>query len=152
MGRSRHLRRVLAAGVVASVSLTWGAGVAFANDAPDIDQSNNASVSQTPSCYEEIPSSWESGPSECTGAHWASASEVLDRDQAGEIQLIFPTRRTLERLAQHASFDDIIADALAHPIEPISPWLDEVDGERFISIPEGIVTLAQASITLRTVC
>ncbi len=75
---------------------------------------------------------------ECTGAHWASASEVLERDQAGEVQLIFPTRRTLERLAQHASFDDIIADALAHPIEPISPWLDEVDGERFISIPEGI--------------
>ena len=76
--------------------------------------------------------------SECTGAHWASASEVLDRDQAGEVQLIFPTRRTLERLAQHASFDDIIADALAHPIEAISPWLDVVDGERFITIPEGI--------------
>ena len=76
--------------------------------------------------------------SECTGAHWASASEVLDWDQAGEVQLIFPTRRTLERLAQHTSFDDIIADALAHPIEPISPWLDEVNGERFITIPEGI--------------
>jgi 8-oxo-dGTP pyrophosphatase MutT (NUDIX family) len=75
---------------------------------------------------------------ECTGAHWASASEVLERDQAGEVQLIFPTRRTLERLAQHTSFDGIIADALAHPIEPISPWLDEVDGERFITIPEGI--------------
>ena len=76
--------------------------------------------------------------SECTGAHWASASEVLDRDQAGEVQLIFPTRRTLERLAQHASFDEIVSDALAHPIEAISPWLDEVDGERFITIPEGI--------------
>jgi 8-oxo-dGTP pyrophosphatase MutT (NUDIX family) len=75
---------------------------------------------------------------ECTGAHWASASEVLERDQAGEIQLIFPTRRTLERLAQHTRFDQIVADALAHPIEPISPWLDEIEGERFITIPEGI--------------
>jgi 8-oxo-dGTP pyrophosphatase MutT (NUDIX family) len=75
---------------------------------------------------------------ECTGAHWASAAEVLNRDAAGEIQLIFPTRRTLERLAQHASFDEIRADALAHSIEPVSPWLEEVDGERFISIPEGI--------------
>ena len=75
---------------------------------------------------------------ECKGAHWASAAEVLERDKAGELQLIFPTRRTLERLAQHSTFDEIVADARAHPIEPISPWLDEVDGERFITIPEGI--------------
>jgi len=75
---------------------------------------------------------------ECTGAHWVSAVEVLERDRAGELQLIFPTRRTLERLAQHASFDEIVADALSHPIEPISPWVDEVDGERFITIPQDI--------------
>ena len=75
---------------------------------------------------------------ECTGAHWVSATEVLERDRAGELQLIFPTRRTLERLAQHASFDEIVADARAHSIEPISPWVDEVDGERFITIPQGI--------------
>lgn len=76
--------------------------------------------------------------SECTGAHWVSASEVLERDRAGELQLIFPTRRTLERLAQHTTYDAIVADARAHSIEPISPWLDEVDGERFITIPDGI--------------
>jgi 8-oxo-dGTP pyrophosphatase MutT (NUDIX family) len=75
---------------------------------------------------------------ECTGAHWVSAAEVLERDRAGEVQLIFPTRRTLERLAQHASFDEIVADARAHPIEPISPWVDEVEGERFITIPDDI--------------
>jgi 8-oxo-dGTP pyrophosphatase MutT (NUDIX family) len=75
---------------------------------------------------------------ECTGAHWVTAAEVLERDRTGEIQLIFPTRRTLERLAQHATFDDIAADARTHPIEPISPWLEEFDGERFITIPVGI--------------
>ena len=75
---------------------------------------------------------------ECKGAHWASAAEVLQLDQAGELQLIFPTRRTLERLAQHSTFDEIVADSRSHPIEPISPWLDEIDGERFITIPEGI--------------
>lgn len=75
---------------------------------------------------------------ECKGAHWASAAEVLERDKAGEVQLIFPTRRTLERLAQHSTFEDILADARAHAIEPISPWLDEIGGERFITIPEGI--------------
>ena len=87
MGRSRHLRRVLAVGVVASVSLTWGAGVAFANDAPDIDQSNNASVSQTPSCYEEYPSSWESGPSECTGAQANTGDNANGSDPQGNLTL-----------------------------------------------------------------
>lgn len=75
---------------------------------------------------------------ECTGAHWISAAEVLARDQSGELQLIFPTRRTLERLAQHSTFEEILADARSYPIEPISPWLDEVDGERFIAIPENL--------------
>jgi 8-oxo-dGTP pyrophosphatase MutT (NUDIX family) len=75
---------------------------------------------------------------ECKGAHWASAAEVLERDKAGELQLIFPTRRTLERLAQHSTFEEIVADARSHAIAPISPWLDEIDGERFITIPEGI--------------
>jgi len=76
--------------------------------------------------------------SECTGAFWATAADVLNRDRAGDAQLIFPTRRMLERLAQHDSFDAIVADARAYPVEPITPWLEEVDGERFITIPEGI--------------
>ena len=72
---------------------------------------------------------------ECAGAEWLSATDVLERERGGEARLIFPTRRTLERLAQHASFDAIRADALAHPIEPISPWVEERDGEKFITIP-----------------
>ena len=73
---------------------------------------------------------------ECTGAAWLTAAEVLDRDRRGEARLIFPTRRNLERLAQHASFDEIRADALAHPIEPVTPWVEEREGERFITIPD----------------
>ena len=73
---------------------------------------------------------------ECAGAYWLTAAEVLDRDRSGEARLIFPTRRTLERLAQHSSFEQIRADALAHPIEPVTPWVEERDGERFITIPD----------------
>lgn len=73
---------------------------------------------------------------ECTGAFWLTAAEVLERDRRGEAQLIFPTRRNLERLALHPSFDDILGDAQAHPIEPISPWVEEIEGERFITIPD----------------
>ena len=72
---------------------------------------------------------------ECARAAWMSAAEVLDRDQRGEARLIFPTRRNLERLAQHGSFDEIRADALAHPIEPVTPWVEERDGAQFITIP-----------------
>jgi 8-oxo-dGTP pyrophosphatase MutT (NUDIX family) len=72
---------------------------------------------------------------ECAGADWLPAQEVLDREARGEARLIFPTRRTLERLAQHASFEAIRADALAHPIEPVTPWVEERGGEKFITIP-----------------
>ena len=72
---------------------------------------------------------------ECAGAFWISAAEVLARDRAGDARLIFPTRRTLERLAQHRTFDEIRSDALTYPIEPVTPWVEERDGERFITIP-----------------
>lgn len=72
---------------------------------------------------------------ECAGAAWLTAAEVLERDRRGEARLILPTRRNLERLAQHSSFEEIRADALAHPIEAVTPWVEEHDGERFITIP-----------------
>jgi len=73
---------------------------------------------------------------ECSGAAWVTAAEILDRDRRGEARLIFPTRRNLERLAQHSSFEEIRADALAHPIEPVTPWVEELDGEQYITIPD----------------
>ncbi len=72
---------------------------------------------------------------ECAGACWLGAAEALERERRGEARLIFPTRRNLERLAQHADFEAILGDALAHPIEPVSPWVEERDGEKFITIP-----------------
>jgi 8-oxo-dGTP pyrophosphatase MutT (NUDIX family) len=75
---------------------------------------------------------------ECTGAFWLTAAEALERDRRGEARLIFPTRRNLERLAQHSNFEEIRADAQAHPIEPVTPWVEERDGERFITIPDNL--------------
>ena len=75
---------------------------------------------------------------ECSAAEWVAAAEVLEREKRDQARLIFPTRRTLERLAQHSTFDEIRADALAHPVEPISPWVEERDGEKFITIPANL--------------
>jgi 8-oxo-dGTP pyrophosphatase MutT (NUDIX family) len=75
---------------------------------------------------------------ECEGAFWLSAADALERERSGEAMLIFPTRRNLERLAQHGSVTAMIADAVAHPIEPITPWVEEDAGERFVAIPANL--------------
>jgi len=72
---------------------------------------------------------------ECAGAAWLTAADVLERERDGAARLIFPTRRTLERLAQHDCFEAIRTDALSHPIEAVTPWVEERDGEKFITIP-----------------
>lgn len=73
---------------------------------------------------------------ECSSASWVHAQAVLDSERSGTARLIFPTRRILERLALHDSFDAIRADALAHKIEPVTPWLEQRGGEKFITIPD----------------
>jgi hypothetical protein len=86
------------------------------------------------------PGEWKPNPmeGECSGAFWLSASEVLERERLGTARLIFPTRRNLERLALHDSFAAMEADAAGHAVEPITPWVEEVDGERFITIPSDL--------------
>ena len=83
---------------------------------------------------------WQPNPAEgeCTGAFWITAAEVLERDRGGSARLIFPTRRNLERLARHDSFDAIVADARAHPIAPITPWVEEIGGEHYVTIADDI--------------
>ena len=84
------------------------------------------------------PGDWQPNvvAGECAGAEWVPAAEVLERERLGQARLIFPTRRTLERLAQHGSFHEIQADALAHPVEAITPWVEDYDGTSFITIPD----------------
>jgi 8-oxo-dGTP pyrophosphatase MutT (NUDIX family) len=75
---------------------------------------------------------------ECENVEWLSAVDVLDRVGRGEASAIFPTLRNLERLAQFGSIAAARADALAHPIETITPWIAEHDGEPHLFIPEGL--------------
>jgi len=76
-------------------------------------------------------------PGECEAAEWASAGELLDRIERGEASAIFPTKRNLERLAQHRDLQSAIADAQAHSLETIIPWIEEIGGEPHVRIPEG---------------
>jgi 8-oxo-dGTP pyrophosphatase MutT (NUDIX family) len=75
-------------------------------------------------------------PSECVAAEWASPAELLARIDRGEASAIFPTKRNLERLAGHANFAAALADARAHSLDTIIPWVEEIDGVRHVRIPE----------------
>lgn len=67
---------------------------------------------------------------------WARAQAVLDAATRGDATVIFPTRRTLERLALYTSFSDAVADAAAHPVQTIVPWIEERDGHDHLCIAE----------------
>jgi len=73
---------------------------------------------------------------ECEDALWLSAVAVLGRISRGEASAIFPTLRNLERLAAQADFAAIRADALAHPVETITPWIEQRGGVPHIIIPD----------------
>lgn len=74
-------------------------------------------------------------PGECERAEWMSAAEVLRQLEQGIVSAIFPTIRNLERLALFDSFEAARDHALTTPIDTITPWIEEVDGERWLTIP-----------------
>jgi 8-oxo-dGTP pyrophosphatase MutT (NUDIX family) len=61
---------------------------------------------------------------ENTHLFWTSAKGALEAAERGEIKLIFPTRRNLERLALFGSFAEAKAQAEAIPVRIISPQID----------------------------
>lgn len=76
--------------------------------------------------------------SEAVRAFWASAGEVLGEIAAGRAQAIFPTRRNLERLARFSSIGEARLDAARHPVEKITPWVEQRGEGQWVCIPEGI--------------
>ncbi|MEA3016836.1 MAG: hypothetical protein QOI38_1558 [Sphingomonadales bacterium] len=82
----------------------------------------------------DLPSA-SADEAEATRAFWASAADVLREVEAGRAHVIFPTRRNLERLARFASIEEARADAAAHPVRRITPWVEERDGRPHVCIP-----------------
>jgi len=74
---------------------------------------------------------------ENTRLFWTSAQKALDMLEQGEISLIFPTMRNVERLALFADISEAIAHAQAHPPQRMAAKRETIDGEDFVTIPEG---------------
>lgn len=74
---------------------------------------------------------------ENTQLFWVSAREALAMAERGDIGVIFPTRRNLERLAQFATFAEARAHAEATPIVTITPEIDKTGEVPLLRIPDG---------------
>lgn len=72
--------------------------------------------------------------SENTRLFWTSAQGALDAAETGDIKLIFPTRRNLERLALFNTFDQARAQAEAIPVKTIIPLIDDSSGQPMLTI------------------
>ncbi len=68
---------------------------------------------------------------------WATAAEVLAKADKGEVRVIFPTRRNLERLALAGDFDSAAAHAAAHPVSIVLPFVDKRNDGNWLCIPDG---------------
>jgi len=66
---------------------------------------------------------------------WASAKDTLAMADRGDVSVIFPTRRNLERLAQVSDFLEFSAHSSAFPVELITPWIEEREGQAHLCIP-----------------
>lgn len=103
----------------------------------------------------EADSTAEPDHEEAVSHLWASARSLLEQAGAGRHQIVFPTRRNLERLAEHPDFAAASAHARRIPAQTITPWVEQIDGRDWLCIPEGAgypitsAPLAQALKELR---
>jgi 8-oxo-dGTP pyrophosphatase MutT (NUDIX family) len=67
---------------------------------------------------------------------WGTAQSVLDDADAGRVQIIFPTRRNLERLAKLGSYEATLAEVSVIPPEKVTPFIEMRGGERHLCIPD----------------
>lgn len=75
---------------------------------------------------------------ENTHLFWITAADALEASERGDLTIIYPTRRNLERLAQFASFAEAAADCSRHPVRTITPFLSMEDGARWLRIPADV--------------
>ncbi len=72
---------------------------------------------------------------EAVNLHWTTPAAALARADAGEIGLLFPTRRNLERLAQYATIDALLTATRKRDVVRIQPEIVTRDGGQWLTIP-----------------
>lgn len=67
---------------------------------------------------------------------WSSASDMLADVASGVESAIFPTICNLQRLTLVRSVEETVAFMARYPLELVSTWIEERDGEPHICIPD----------------
>jgi 8-oxo-dGTP pyrophosphatase MutT (NUDIX family) len=67
---------------------------------------------------------------------WGSAQGTIEAAERGEVHVIFPTHRNLERLALFDSYDEAREHAESIPVRMVTPWMEKEGEETFLCIPE----------------
>lgn len=83
---------------------------------------------------------------------WTTAADALAAADRGEATLLFPTRRVLERLAEHGDSNAAFAAAARWPVRTITPWVETRGDGEWICIPDDLgypVTAEPASRAVR---
>jgi 8-oxo-dGTP pyrophosphatase MutT (NUDIX family) len=66
-------------------------------------------------------------PREMTDAVWLTPRTALERFNAGELPMVFPTVRTLEQLADFETTTYVLTSLRSRPVDPILPRLVRTD-------------------------
>ncbi len=72
---------------------------------------------------------------ETVASTWIRPAEALHKHQRGEFSLAPPTFRTLQRLSEFHSAQDVLDQALDSPVPPIEPRLQVIDGAPTLLLP-----------------
>ena len=73
---------------------------------------------------------------EVSDAAWFEPRVVLDAHAKGDLELVFPTIKTLESLTSHASADDVIVAARRRRVDPILPRVVGRRSDHRIVLPD----------------
>ncbi len=69
---------------------------------------------------------------------WGTAQGTIDAALRGDVHVIFPTHRNLERLALFDGFDSARAHADSIPVRMVTPWIEHEGEDRFLCIPDDL--------------
>lgn len=75
---------------------------------------------------------------ELTASRWSTASDMLAAERDGEVEMIFPTIKTLESVARHRTFEDLMEwarSSVEWGITTMVPLMIVRDGQREIVLP-----------------
>lgn len=73
---------------------------------------------------------------EAVEAEWIAPTRALELAQAGEREIVFPTRMNLRVLAEHATFDEIAAAARERAVPIVEPEIFRRDGKPYLRLTE----------------